>query len=334
MKISSLLNALRVELGLELIAGAAGLGRKITGPGIQKSGLALAGFNKMVNPGLIQVLGQTEIDYLWSLAPKQRREAADNLILLGPPGIVVSRSSGIPEQLVQSADMGCIPLMSTGLRATLLIDSLHKYMANRMARIRSIHGVLVEVFGIGILLIGKSGIGKSECAMELVMRGHRLVADDVVDVNYNPPSSIVGAGNELIRHNMEIRGLGIINIKDLFGVSAICESKKIELVVNLEDWDNSKMYDRLGIVTQAHNILGVAIPRIDIPVRPGRSLTSIIEVAARNQILKVMGHHSALEFQSRIDANVAVAQRNSSAPPEQPYRLPAGIIDDSVEDSS
>ncbi len=331
MEVSTLFRALRVELGLELIAGKSGLDRRITGPGIQKSGLALTGFNQMVKPGLIQVLGKTEIDYLWSLEPRKRLEASGHLISCSPPGIVVTRSLDIPEQLIKSAADARIPLMSTGLRSELLIESLHKFLANRMAQVRSIHGVLVDVFGVGILLIGKSGIGKSECALELVMRGHRLVADDVVDVNYIPPSSIVGAGNELIRHNMEIRGLGIINIKDLFGVAAIRESKKIQLVINVEDWDNSKVYDRLGIVTQTHSILGVSIPRIDIPVRPGRSLTSIIEVAARNQILKVMGHHSALEFQHKIDASVEHASQIARSNSELPHSLPAGIIDDDAE---
>lgn len=331
MEVSTLLRSLRVELGFELVAGKSGLDRRITGPGIQKSGLALTGFTSMVKPGLIQVLGKAEIDYLWSLDPKSRKSAAHHLISCSPPVIVVTRSLDMPEQLINQASEARIPLMTTGLRSALLIETLHKFLANRMAQVRSIHGVLVDVFGVGILLVGKSGIGKSECALELVMRGHRLVADDVVDVNFIPPSSIIGAGNELIRHNMEIRGLGIINIKDLFGVAAIRESKRIQLVINVEDWDNSKVYDRLGIVTQTHSILGVSIPRIDIPVRPGRSLTSIIEVAARNQILKVMGHHSALEFQHKIDASVENASLGGRAASELPHSLPAGIIDDDAE---
>lgn len=331
MEVSTLLRSLRVELGLELIAGKTGLDRRITGPGIQKVGLALTGFTSMVKPGLLQILGKTEIDYLWSMEPKRRQEAAQHMIGCSPPAIIVTRSLDIPEQVVKQAADSRIPLMSTGLRSALLIESLHKFLANRMAQVRSIHGVLVDVFGVGILLIGKSGIGKSECALELVMRGHRLVADDVVDVNFIPPSSIIGAGNELIRHNMEIRGLGIINIKDLFGVAAIRESKKIQLVINVEEWDNSKAYDRLGIVTQSHSILGVSITRIDIPVRPGRSLTSIIEVAARNQILKVMGHHSALEFQHKIDASVESQSHAGRVASDLPHSLPAGIIDDDAE---
>ncbi len=331
MEVATLLQALSVELGLELVAGKNGLDRRITAPGIQKPGLALAGFTSMVRPGLIQILGKTEVDYLWSLGPDGRRTACRSLTGCSPPAIIVTRSMDIPEQLIQAAGDARIPLIRTGLRSSLLVESLHKFLSNRMAQVRSIHGVLVDVFGVGILLIGKSGIGKSESALELVMRGHRLVADDVVDVNLTPPSTIIGAGNELIRHNMEIRGLGIINIKDLFGVAAIRETKKIQLVIHIEEWDNTKTYDRLGIVTQTHDILGVSVPRIDIPVRPGRSLTSIIEVAARNQILKLMGHHSALEFQHKIDASMDQNARKERQLEQLPHALHGKIIEGDMD---
>ena len=331
MEVDVLLRSLNVELGLELIAGKNGLDRRITDPEIQKPGLALTGFTSMVKPGLVQVLGKTEIDYLWSLAPDARRIASNWLTKCQPPAIVVTRNLDIPQQLIKSASDTRIPLITTGLSSTLLLESLYKFLSNRMAQQRSIHGVMVDVFGVGVLLIGKSGIGKSESALELIMRGHRLVADDVVDVNFVPPSSIIAAGNELIRHNMEIRGLGIINIKDLFGVAAIRETKRIQLVIHIEEWNNNKMYDRLGIVTQTHEILGVTIPRIDIPVRPGRSLTSIIEVAARNQILKVMGHHSALEFQNKIDASVDNISLPNDKKSQLPHSLPGTLIDEASD---
>ncbi|MBN2803930.1 MAG: HPr(Ser) kinase/phosphatase [Deltaproteobacteria bacterium] len=331
MEVAVLLRSLSVELGLELIAGKSGLDRRITAPEIQKPGLALTGFISMVKPGLVQILGKTEIDYLWSLTPKERLTAANWLTKCQPPAIIVTRNLDLPEQLVKSASETRVPLITTGLSSTLLLESLQKFLANRMAKQRSIHGVMVDVFGVGILLVGKSGIGKSESALELIMRGHRLVADDVVDINFVPPSTVVAAGNELIRHNMEIRGLGIINIKDLFGVAAIRETKRIQLVIYIEEWDKNKTYDRLGIVTQTHNLLGVTIPKIDVPVRPGRSLTTIIEVAARNQILKVMGHHSALEFQSKIDASV---DRMSAASGARLSRLPHSLPPDLIDGSS
>ena len=313
MEIKTLLTALRVELGLELLAGQEGLDRRITAASIQKPGLALAGFREMFKPGRAQIFGRTEIDYLWSLAPKERAAAVDNLTSCSPPVIIVTRGADIPEQLISGADACRIPLLLTGLRSSIFVEALHKYLANRLARIRSIHGVLTDVFGVGVLVIGKSGIGKSECALDLVMRGHRLVADDVIDVSKKPPSTIIGSGNELVRHHMEIRGLGIINIKDLFGVSAIRETKRIELVVSLEEWESGKTYERLGIKRKTHEILGVSLPKVIIPVRPGRSLTSIVEVAARNQLLKVMGHHSAREFQHRIQDSLNMARKWDSS---------------------
>jgi HPr kinase/phosphorylase len=188
----------------------------------------------------------------------------------------------------------------------------------------------VDVFGVGILIIGKSGIGKSECALELVMRGHRLVADDVIDVSKKPPATIIGSGNELIRHHMEIRGLGIINIKDLFGVSAIRETKRIDLVVSLEEWEAGRTYERLGVEGKTHEILGASLPRIGIPVRPGRTLSTILEVAARNQLLKVMGHHSALDFQNRVQKNLDFAGSGNDDW-TTPKSLSKDVMDEDIE---
>ncbi|MDJ0761521.1 MAG: HPr(Ser) kinase/phosphatase [Myxococcota bacterium] len=309
MEIRTLLSSLRVELGLEIVAGHDGLDRRVTATSVQKPGLALAGFPEMLKPGRVQILGRTEVDYLWSLAPTPRTAAVENLLGGTPPVVVVTRGADIPEQLIASATTRRIPLLLTGLRSSIFVEAIHRFLANRLTRVRSIHGVLVDVFGVGVLMIGKSGIGKSESALELVMRGHRLVADDVIDVSKRPPSTIVGSGNELIRHHMEIRGLGIINIKDLFGVSAIRETKRINLVVSLEEWDTGKTYERLGVSSNTHEILGVVLPKVIIPVRPGRSLTTIVEVAARNQLLRIMGHHSALEFQNRVQESLDLAKR-------------------------
>lgn len=333
MEVKVLLDTLHVELGIDIVAGHEGLDRRITGPSIQKPGLALVGFTAMLKPGRVQILGRTEIDYLWSLSPKEREFCAEVLIAYTPPVVIVTRNADIPDQLIRCADRHRVPLLITGLRSALFVEALHKFLANRLARLRSIHGVLVDIFGVGVLIIGKSAIGKSECALELILRGHRLVADDVVDVTIKPPSTIIGAGNELIRHHMEIRGLGIINIKDLFGIAAIRETKKIELVVTLEEWKSGKNYDRLGVATKTHEILGVSIPRLDIPVRPGRSITTIMEVAARNQLLKNMGHHSAMDFQARIDAtiNSPLKPPMVGSAPTAKHSLQYDISEDDVE---
>ena len=327
MEVKTLLGALQVELGLEVIAGLDGLDRRVTGASIQKPGLALTGFTAMLKPGRLQLLGRTEVEYLWSLEPTKRTAATEVLLGSNPPAVIVSRGSDVPDQLMKSADRHKVPLIITGLRSSLLVDALHKFLAVRLAKVRSIHGVLVDVFGVGALIIGRSGIGKSECALELVMRGHRLVADDVVDVSKKPPSTIVGAGNELIRHHMEVRGLGIINIKDLFGVAAIRETKRIDLVVVLEEWAKGRQYDRLGVVSETHEVLGVSIPKVVIPVRPGRSLATIIEVASRNQLLKAMGHHSAVEFQHRIETSMKTATGKAPVP----HSLTCDVQGDDVE---
>jgi HPr kinase/phosphorylase len=330
MDIKTLLSALRVELGLEILAGHEGLDRRVTGDSVQKPGLALAGFREMFKPGRVQVLGRTEIDYLWSLTPQDRAEAVENLLSCAPPVVIVTRAGDVPEQLLKAADEHQVPVLLTGLRSSIFVEGLHKFLSTRLARVRSIHGVLMDVFGVGILMIGKSGIGKSECAVELVMRGHRLVADDVIDVSKKPPSTIVGSGNELIRHHMEIRGLGIINIKDLFGVAAIRATKRIDLVVALEEWEAGRTYERLGVSGKSHEILGASIPRITVPVRPGRSLTTIVEVAARNQLLKMMGHHSALDFQNRVQKSLDFAGKGHDEW-SVPEPLSKNILEEEVE---
>jgi HPr kinase/phosphorylase len=331
MEVRILLATLRIELGLELLAGRDGLDRRVTGASIQKPGLALAGYTAMIKPGRVQVLGRTEIEYLWSLGPEERAAAAETLLSHRPPAVVVTRGQDVPDQLLDAADRHNVPLLVTGLRSSLFVEALHRQLANRLARVRSIHGVLVDVFGEGVLIIGKAGIGKSECALELVMRGHRLVADDVVDVSKTPPSTIIGSGNELIRHNMEIRGLGIIDIKDLFGVAAIRERKRVDLVVSLEEWTSGEAYDRLGVKSETHDILGVSIPKVVIPVRPGRSLATIIEVAARNQLLKAMGHHSAIEFQKRLDGTLEHVRPGGDDSEPTPVSLRATLPGDEVE---
>ena len=330
MEIRTILSALRVELGLEILAGNEGLDRRVTADSIQKPGLALAGFKEMFKPGRVQVLGRTEIDYLWSLDPDGRTIASENLLSCAPPMVAITRGADVPEQLLHCANAHQIPIVITGLRSSVFVEAIHNYLSTRLARVRSIHGVLVDVFGVGILMVGKSGIGKSECALELVMRGHRLVADDVIDVSKKPPSTIIGSGNELIRHHMEIRGLGIINIKDLFGVAAIRETKRIELVVALEEWETGRTYERLGVAGNTHEILSTPIPRITIPVRPGRSLTMIVEVAARNQLLKSMGHHSALDFQNRVQRSLDTATKGQDGW-TTPNSLSRNVVDEEIE---
>jgi HPr kinase/phosphorylase len=211
--------------------------------------------------------------------------------------------------------------MLSAERSSVTIAALHALLDDRLAPRLRLHGVLVDVFGVGLLLNGSSGIGKSECALDLVMRGHRLVADDVVDCDFRPPGMVFGAPADLLRHHLEVRGLGILNVKDLFGVTAIRERKRIDVVVKLVEWSRDTEYDRMGLDDRFHTILGVNIRELVIPVRPGRDMASILEVAARNELLKNAGHHAAREFFGQLEGsllNERTSDESGAPPPVAP----------------
>jgi HPr kinase/phosphorylase len=289
-----------VALGLVLMAGRRGLNKKITHSQVQKMGLAMTGFIKFINPERLQIIGNTEMDYLRILSVEQQEKVIHEICSLDLSCLVITRNLEIPQLLLQEAEQRGIPLFRTALRSFDFIERVSKFLGEKLASTTSMHGVLIEVYGVGVLLLGKSGIGKSECALDLVLRGHQLVADDMVYIQKRSPSSLIGSGFDVIKHHMEIRGLGIINIRSLFGVEAIREQKKIELVLELLEWDTNQEYDRLGFEEEKHSILGVELPMLRIPVTPARNLTTIIEVAARNHLLKVMGYDSALEFEKKL----------------------------------
>ncbi len=288
------------HLGLTLMAGRKGLKKKITHPQVQKMGLAMTGYTRFINPERLQVIGNTEAAYFRTLTPELQEKVIRQICAIGLSCVVVTRNLEIPEIFLQEADEKEIPVFRTSLSSTDFIDRITKLLEDKLASTQSLHGVLMDVFGVGVLLLGKSGIGKSECALDLILRGHRLVADDMVSIQKRSPNVLVGSGFEVIRHHMEIRGLGIINIRSLFGVEAIRERKKVELVLELVEWDNQQEYDRLGFEEEKYTILGVDLPMLRIPVTPARNLTTIIEVAARNHLLKKMGYDSALEFEKKL----------------------------------
>jgi len=310
LRVESLLEASVTEtgLGLELVGGKGGLWRRISGSRIQKPALALTGYTQYVHPERLQVLGLTEISYLRSVTPEARRAGLDALIGLEPSCVVITRGLEVPPELIEGAERHNVPVFATALMSSVFINRVSKLLADRLAQTTSAHGVLIDVLGVGILLMGKSGIGKSEAALDLVLRGHRLVADDIVEIQRRIPDALFGSGSDVIKHHMEIRGLGIINIKDLFGISAVRDHKKIELVVELVDWNEDDEYDRLGVEDLRHSILDVAVPMLRVPIRPGRNISSIIEVAARNQLLKVQGKHSAREFQESLNRRLIEAE--------------------------
>jgi HPr kinase/phosphorylase len=295
-------------LRLVLLAGEAGLSRRITSQRIQKPGLALAGYVRQVHPERVQILGATEISYLETLTPEQSQGSIDSFMSLDPACVIVTKGLDVPRQLLEGAERLGVPLLRTPLVSSAAIDAIQNHLELQLAPTASIHAVLMDVLGVGVMLLGKSGIGKSEAALDLIMRGHRLVADDLVEVRRTSGEVLVGWASELIKHHMEVRGLGIINIKDMFGVAAVRDEKKIELVLELTRWDANESHDRLGLDEMVYPILEVPVPLLRIPVSPGRNVSSLIEVAARNRLLQVRGHHSAREFQERLDRALADAR--------------------------
>ena len=306
IKVEQLLKDDEFDLGLSLLAGAAGLGRVVDHDKIQKPGLAFTGYTEFIKPRRVQVLGNSEMSFLWQLSDEERARACGHLGVKSPACIVVTKGLKVPDQLRDMCEATGTPLLLTKVLSSQFISKLQALLEEKLAPATNLHGVLVDVFGVGVLILGKSGIGKSECALDLIMNHHRLVADDVVEIKRKGPDVVFGSGNELIKHHMEIRGLGILNIKDLFGVASVRDRKRIELVVELVEWSDEAEYDRIGIDERTYTILDVDIPLLTVPVRPGRNITTIIEVAARNQLLKLQGHHSAWEFQERLSRAMAM----------------------------
>jgi HPr kinase/phosphorylase len=306
LSIQELLDDVEYGLDLVLISGAKGLNHRVTSPRIQKPGLALAGYTEHLHPARIQVLGNTELSYLAQLGDQVALDNAKALCKFPISCFIVTKGLTPPEFFLKATEEAGIPILGSHHQSSTFISLITKFLEERLLPADHLHGVLMDVLGVGVLLSGKSGIGKSECALDLVIRGHRLVADDMVYVKKKMPAALVGQSDDHIQHLMEIRGLGIINIKDLYGVSSIREKKIIDLVLELMEWDPEQEYDRLGVDDRKITILGVDLPHIIIPVRPGRNLGSIVEVAARNFLLKGMGYHSARDFQERLLARMEV----------------------------
>jgi HPr kinase/phosphorylase len=288
----------RVELGVTAVAGGRGLTRTVTAPRIQKPGLALTGWPEQLHDGRVLVLGGTEIEYLADHAAA-RTVGIETMLASDPACVVVCRGLAPIVELSAACEARGVPLLVSTLVTADFIATVTAWMSDRLAPSTEVHGVLIDVIGIGVLVIGKSGIGKSETALDLVMRGHRLVADDVIRIRRNG-NHVVGRSASVLGHHMEIRGIGIINVKDLFGIVAVRETKKIELVVELREWAEGEDYDRLGFDDRHDDILGVPVSAMRLPVRPGRNLATLIEVAARNYLLKVQGTHSARAFRDQL----------------------------------
>lgn len=287
-------------LDLQVVAGSQGLSRTIDSIDVNRPGLALAGFYRNFAYDRVQVFGRGEYAFIEECGMDRQSVIADDFFRFHIPGIAFTHANQPPECFVRMAEKASVPLMVTRQSTHSFIMQFTHFMTEELAPSTSVHGVLVEVFGVGILLTGASGIGKSETALELVERGHRLVADDAILVRCVAGTDLYGQASELLQYHMEIRGLGIINVKDLFGVGAIRGRKRIELVLLLEEWQAEKEYERLGLDDEFVEILGVPVPRITVPVRPGRNVPILIETAAMNHRSRKMGYHAARVLSERL----------------------------------
>jgi HPr kinase/phosphorylase len=299
VKVGELLETLDGRLALELVAGVTGLDRPIEVPRVQQPGLALAGYLPQLHPDRMQVLGNSEVGYIETLDPTLARERIEAIVQSGVACFVVTNGTAPPRELIEAAGRCGVALLVSAMRTADFIRQVTAWLEERLAPETTMHADLVEVGGLGILILGRSGIGKSESALDLVSRGHRLVADDAVIIRRISPTVLRGRAATLLTHHMEIRGLGVIDVEALFGTLATLDERQVDLVVELIDWSDDA--DRLGLVDTVYTLLDVELPLVRIPVVPGRSMAMLIETAARDRMLRSRGRHSAADFAARID---------------------------------
>ncbi len=300
LTVEELLRSKKTALALELLTGERGLDRVIPGPEISSPGLVLTGYTERFPSHRMQVLGETEIAFLRSLDLERRQRAIEVFFSFELPVVFVTKGQQPPSPLLEVAGARGIPVIRTALKTAEFYGRIKPFLEDRFAPATTLHGSLADVYGVGLLLVGKSGIGKSEAVLDLIERGHRLVADDMVLITRRGNEILIGRGHELQRHHMEIRGVGIIDIPRLFGVRAIRQQKRVEVVVQLEMWDERSTYDRTGLDRETVEILGVPLPKVVVPLNPGKNITVIAEVVAMNHLLKYAGIDSAELFNERL----------------------------------
>jgi HPr kinase/phosphorylase len=307
LTVAQVLERKSVSLALELLTDERGLARVISRPDISSPGLVLTGFTERFPSDRIQVLGETEVAFLSSLDHDRRRAALELFLSFEIPVVFLTKGQAAPPPLLDLANDRGIPIVRTQLRTAEFYTRVKPFLEDQFAPTTTIHGSLADVYGVGLLFTGKSGVGKSEAVLDLVERGHRLVADDVVIASRHGTEILIGRGHELQRHHMEIRGVGIIDIASLFGIRSIRQQKRIEVIVHLESWDENSHYDRTGLDPESVDILGVDVPRVVVPLNPGKNITVITEVVALNHLLKYAGVDSAALFDNRLRRRLAGA---------------------------
>lgn len=289
------------KFNLKLVSGEEGIGRHIITSDICRPGLEMAGYFTHYPAKRVQLLGRTELSFFAMLPADVKRERMERLCSQETPVIIISHEMDVPQELIDASNDNNVPVLLTKMTTTRFSSKLTNYLESQLAPTTAVHGVLVDIYGLGVLITGKSGVGKSETALELIKKGHRLVADDCVEIRQEYENTLVGSPPPLLEHLLEIRGVGIIDIMTLFGASAIRPYKRISFIIELELWDSEKMYDRLGLDEDKLKILDTELTKMTIPVRPGRNVSVIIEVAAMNYRLKRLGMNAAEEFSRRLD---------------------------------
>ena len=289
------------DLRLTVLSGEQHLDNRITNPRVQKPGLAFAGYYPYIKPGRVQIVGESETAYLKTLQSEERAERFETITALPVPVFVLTKGLDPLEGFLTRCQERQVPVLASPALSSAVIKRISYFLEDHLVPRTHLHGVLLDIYGLGVLLIGGSGVGKSECALDLITRGHSLVADDRVTVKRYPSGDLVGFSEGPLRHHMELRGLGIINVQDLFGLASVRERKPIDLVVELEHWREGESYDRLGLDETLYDILETPVPYIKMPVALGRNVSILVEIAARNHVLKVQGHHSAREFAHKLE---------------------------------
>jgi HPr kinase/phosphorylase len=305
--VARLYELMREPLQLEVVGDESGMLREIMLSEVSSPGLVLAGYVERFPVQRVQVFGQTEITYLGSLAAAERRRVLELFFSFDVPCVVVTKAQAIPTEMSESAAARGVPLLRTALTTSEFYQRVKPLLAEEFAPTTTIHGSLADVYGVGLLFTGQSGIGKSECVLDLVERGHRLVADDLVIASRRGSDIIIGRGHEMQRHHMEIRGVGVIDVPSIFGVRAVRQQKRIEVMVQLEEWDKSRGVDRTGLDGATTTILGVELPLAVIPLNPGKNITVVAEVVAMNHLLKYSGVNAAEAFNERLIARMRAA---------------------------
>lgn len=300
LSIREIVEGKRETLALDLLNEGTGLERRAADPDVTSPGLALAGYTARVPEGRMWVFGETEMTYLATLPPDEAASRLEVLFALDVPGVIVSKGQDVPAYFVECATRHGVPVLRSARSTKEVYQFIKPFLERALAPSTTLHGSLASVYGVGLLFVGESGVGKSECVLDLVERGHRLVADDLVMVTRQGNDVLIGRGHELQGHHMEIRGVGIIDISKLFGVRAIRQQKRIEVIVQLELWNSERSYSRTGLEEDVQEVLGVDIPRVTVPLNPGKNVTVISEVVAMNHLLKYSGVDSAQAFDRKL----------------------------------